>query len=109
MEQESGVSEMDRLAQKVIRRIATEVNPRRVFLFGSRANGHARPESDVDVLLLCDEKQDKRALQLRMHRLFPAPDFSLDVFVLTEDEFERQKGVSNTLAREVSERGVCCG
>lgn len=100
---------MDELAQRVVKRISTEVNPRRMFLFGSRANGHAHPESDVDILLLCAAGQNKRALQLQMHSLFPSPDFSLDVFVLTENEFESQKNVANTLAREVSERGVCCG
>ena len=99
---------MDKLAQRVIKKISTEVNPRRLFLFGSRAKGQASSESDVDVLLLCESGQNKRELQLKIHRLFPAPDFSLDAFVLTEDEFEKQKNVANTLAREVSENGFVC-
>ena len=35
-------------------RIAEEIAPRRIILFGSHARGDARPDSDVDLLVVTD-------------------------------------------------------
>lgn len=99
---------IDAVAGAVVRKIAAEVRPDKIYLFGSRASGTGGPESDVDVLLVCSGKESPREIRLKTHRLFSHPSFSLDVFVLSRDEFEAQKRVANTLAREASESGILC-
>ena len=99
---------MDDVVQRVVSTIAEAIKPKKIFLFGSRANGHSGPDSDIDLLLLCPDKDEKRRIRLATHKLFRHPEFSLDVFVLTPEEFEDQKRVANTLAREVSQTGVVC-
>lgn len=98
----------DPLVAKVVRRIARSVKPERVILFGSRASGQAGEDSDIDLVVVYSGSKTKREVQVGIHKLFPNPDFSMDVFVLTPEELESQKTVPNTLAREVSERGVIC-
>lgn len=98
----------DPLVERVVRRIARSVKPERVILFGSRATGDAREDSDIDLVVVYSGPKTKRQIQVGIHRLFPNPDFSMDVFVLSPEELESQKTIANTLAREVAERGVEC-
>ena len=70
---------MDDVVQRVVSTIAEAIRPKKIFLFGSRANGHSAPDSDIDLLLLCAGKHDKRRIRLEAHKLFRHPEFSLDV------------------------------
>ena len=99
---------LDPIAGRVVATIAAAVRPEKIYVFGSRASGTAGPESDVDVLLVYSGRESPRDIQLKTQRLFRKPAIPLDVFVLTPDEFESQKRVANTLAREVSETGILC-
>lgn len=98
----------DPLVERVVRRIARFAKPERVILFGSRASGQAREDSDIDLVVVYSGPKTARQVQVGIHKLFPNPDFSMDVFVLTPEELESQKSIPNTLAREASERGVVC-
>ena len=98
----------DPVARHVVETIAAHLHPEKVYLFGSRACEKATPDSDVDVLLICNGRESPRDIRLKAHRLFKKPTFSLDVFVQSSKQFEVQKRVANTLAREVAERGVLC-
>lgn len=99
---------MDDLVRSVVQTISKAIKPDKIFLFGSRATGNAERGSDIDLLVVYSGPKAKREVRLETHRLFERPEFSLDVFVLRPEEFEAQKKVANTLAREVSERGIVC-
>jgi len=105
-----GANEMidDPLVERVIKRIADAIHPEKIILFGSRATATARPDSDLDLLVICNEPASKREMQLAIRDLFPVQDFSMDVFVLTTDEFERQKKVVSTVGRTAFREGVVC-
>lgn len=94
--------------QNIIFRIVEAVQPMKVYLFGSRAKGIDRLDSDVDLLLIYNGPLSKRELKLRVYSLFDRSDFSFDVFVLSSDEMDSLKSVANTLAREVNETGILC-
>jgi uncharacterized protein len=99
---------MDSIVRDVVEKIAKSVKPDKVILFGSRASGHARPDSDIDLVVVYSGPKSKRDLQIGIHKLFRHPTFSMDLFVVTPEELEAQKTVANSLAREVAERGVVC-
>lgn len=99
---------VDETVEQIVRRIVEAIRPEKVFLFGSRVTGTPTSESDIDLLVLYRGAKTPREVQVDIHRLFERPRFSLDVFVLNPEDFETQKGVANTLAREVNERGLLC-
>ena len=98
----------DPLVEQVVNRIVERIHPLKIILFGSRATGKARRDSDLDLLIIYSGSKSKRDIKLDIQRLFRFRDFSMDLFVLTPDEFEPYRHVANTLAREASERGVVC-
>jgi predicted nucleotidyltransferase len=99
---------MDALVERVTKTIAEAIHPDKIILFGSRANGTATEESDIDLVVVYSGAKTKREVRLSVHRLFDHPDFALDLFVFSPEEMERQRIFANTIAREVSERGVVC-
>ncbi|NLB66152.1 MAG: nucleotidyltransferase domain-containing protein [Lentisphaerae bacterium] len=98
----------DPLVRLVVEKIAEAIRPTQIHVYGSRVTGGATLESDVDVLILLDGETSHRDIQLQVHRLFSSPAVALDVSVMGTGEFEEQRGIANTLAREVHENGVLC-
>jgi predicted nucleotidyltransferase len=96
----------EKILNNIVRRIAEAVHPQRIILFGSRVRDKFTPDSDYDLLIVYDGPYSKRELDLKIRKLFRPPEFSLDLFILTSAEMERDKHVANTLAREVNEKGV---
>lgn len=96
----------DPAVERVVKVIAEAVHPQKIILFGSRARGTARPDSDLDLVLIYAGERSKRQVKLDIHRLMQAESLPIDLFVLRPEEMLRQKHVANTLAREVAERGV---
>lgn len=61
--------------------IVAAYDPVRVILFGSQARGDAGPDSDVDLLVVFDEKVDRRERQVEIRRLLRDAPFAKDVLV----------------------------
>ena len=94
------------LVDTVVHRIADALHPKHVIVFGSQATGQAGAESGLDLVLVYEGSKSKREVRREVHELFEHPQFSLDVFVLTPEELETGRKIANTLAREISERGI---
>lgn len=91
----------------MIERIVEELNPLEIWLFGSRARGNARPESDWDLMaVLPDDAPDShldlveawRALRdLRLQRV--------EIFPVRKSDFEQAKAALGTLSQIVASEG----
>lgn len=89
-----GVTNAD--LRRFAERLRERLNAERVLLFGSRARGNARPDSDYDFLIVAPhfEGMSRRERPLGLHRLFyeavggRAP---IDLFCLTPAEFEEAR------------------
>lgn len=99
---------MDPIVQSVVSRIVEIVHPRQVILFGSRARGDARPDSDIDLLIVHDGPGAPRDVQLELRRRLPSPGLPLDLVVMSSHELATHRHVANSLAREAGETGVVC-
>jgi len=104
----SQLTNEDPLVAAVVNTIAEAIQPEKIILFGSRAKGVAGNKSDIDLLIIKDTATSKRDLKLRIRRLFSRQNFSMDLFVLTPDEFQRQQRVANTIARTALREGKVC-
>jgi len=85
----------DELLQEAVRRILQAGNPIKIVLFGSRARGEARPDSDLDLLIVeySTLPRHMRALPYRraLVGLFP----SKDIVVRTPQEVADWANVSS--------------
>jgi predicted nucleotidyltransferase len=99
---------MDALVKKVTQKIAKAIRPDKIILFGSRANGTANEKSDIDLVMVYSGQKTNRNIELEIEKLFLYRDFSMDVIVMRPEDLERKKRIANTLAREITERGVVC-
>ncbi|TSE24505.1 Nucleotidyltransferase domain protein [Tepidimonas sediminis] len=77
----------------------------RVILFGSHARGQARPDSDLDLLVVEPEVTDRHAEMARLAALLGRAHIPADVVVMSTAAFERQAGVVNTLAWRAQREG----
>jgi len=94
------------LLQTATERLVAEFQPEEIYLFGSRAWGVPRGDSDVDLMVIVphsDERpirRDQRA-QICLGRL----ELSADVLVRTRREVERVRNVEGSLTADVLRRG----
>jgi excisionase family DNA binding protein len=70
----------------IVGRIVRVVNPAKIVLFGSRARGDAREDSDYDLLVIVDAAKDRRALRIAIRRSFDDLAVAADVVVATVEE-----------------------
>lgn len=67
----------DAILDRMIRTIVDEVDPEQVILFGSRARGDARPDSDVDLLVIESKPfgagRSRHAEEVRLYRALAQP------------------------------------
>ncbi len=85
----------------------------RVILFGSRARGTARPDSDLDFLVIEPVVGDRFAEMFRLRQavegVFGDEVQAVDIIVTDEERFRRAKDTPNTLAFEAATEGRVYG
>ena len=81
--------------------------PRRVILFGSRARGDARPDSDIDLLVVVDDDTPAEKVTIKAgfesRRSYHG---STDVIPVREETFRRNSKIAGTLSRAATLDGV---
>ena len=99
----------DALLDRMIRTIVDEVAPEQVILFGSRARGDARPDSDIDLLVVESEpfgpSRSRNAEEMRIGRALPETPVARDILVYSRDELERWRGSLNHVAARALREG----
>ncbi len=83
------------LIQDMVKTIVREADPDTVILFGSRAQGVARPDSDVDLLIVEREpfsaQRSRRQETARLYLALRKLAVPKDLLLYSRDEFERLK------------------
>ena len=93
------------LLSKIVRRMCESGHPQKIYLFGSRARGDARPDSDLDLLVIEDSALPRYKRSARYRRaligVFPAKD----IVVWTPAEVAEWRNVPNAFINEAIREG----
>jgi predicted nucleotidyltransferase len=78
----------------------------RIYLFGSRATGLEREDSDFDILIVVDKEIGARKkFRLRgdiLYELFDF-DYAFDIIIKTESDFREEKEITGTLVHSIGQ------
>ena len=87
--------------------IAREFHPDKIVLFGSHASGKARPESDIDLLIVMPFKGSpfRQASLILTHVVHAIGVLPLDLLVRTNDQVQERIQLGDSFMREIIERG----
>ena len=92
---------------EIVRRLVEAVDPDRIILFGSRARGDARPDSDVDLLIEKDSQEPPGRRDVRAYRALMEVGVPADVLWYTPQEVVEWAGVkSHVVSRALREGKV---
>jgi predicted nucleotidyltransferase len=92
---------------EIVRRLVDEFDPDEIILFGSRAWGQPRPDSDYDLCVIVAENEE-RSLEhaVRAHSCLRGLGISKDVVVTTHARFDRFSRVPASLEAKIRNHGV---
>jgi uncharacterized protein len=90
----------------LVERIVAHLRPEEIWLFGSRAEGRARTDSDYDLLAVLPDDAPESALDLlKAWELTCGLGIPADLVTCTRSDFEEEKNDVGTLARAAYHRG----
>jgi excisionase family DNA binding protein len=78
----------------------------RVVLYGSRARGTARPDSDLDLLVVEEDPVSKPEERERLRRAIGNFSIPIDIRVMGETEFEETKNIIGGIAYPAHREGI---
>lgn len=104
----------DTLIRDMVSVAASECDPEAIILFGSHATGTAKPDSDVDLLVIrarpFDDGSDRRKEMVRIWRALARFPVAKDILLYSREEIERWRGSRNhIIARALKEGKVLYG
>ena len=95
----------DALVRDVVAQVVAEADPLRVVLFGSRAMGTARPDSDIDLLVVMPDGTERRRSAARIASRLPIYDVDVDLLVATPAVLARHADEPGFVYRTVLRSG----
>jgi predicted nucleotidyltransferase len=81
--------EQEEVLRQIVLRLTAQFAPRKILLYGSRATGTARSNSDYDLLIVWRDEDPPAARAATVRRALLDLKTPLDVAVVTPQEYER--------------------
>lgn len=97
---------IDPLVQEVSAQIAREFQPEKIIVFGSRVSGTARPDSDIDLLVVMPQVTHRRHTAVAMRKAVAACPVGKDIVVTTTERLAQRGAVPGTLEYIALHTGV---
>ena len=91
--------------EKIVRRLVDAIDPDCIILFGSRARGDARPDSDVDLLIIKDSDEPVYRRAQRAYRALSDLGVPKDIIWRTPAEVEEWSNVPTYVTTRAMDEG----
>ena len=93
------------LLDHAARVILESAEPKLIVLFGSRARGDSRQDSDIDLFVVMPDGSRIEAIDREIRRRLIDPNVSYDILVLTESEYRDKRREGWLLFIEIERDG----
>ena len=93
------------LIQEIVRKIVAAFNPRRIILFGSRARGKERADSDIDLFIEMETNLHPIKRRTQIRELFERQWWGMDLIVKTPEEVIRERNSLISLVPDIESEG----
>jgi len=93
------------LVRAAVERILRCCSPVRIILFGSRARGDHRPDSDLDLMVVLDRVEDHHAAIVDLRRALADLPVAKDIIVADQPQMERRRLVPGAIEGVVDREG----
>ncbi|MGB9775791.1 MAG: nucleotidyltransferase domain-containing protein [Anaerolineae bacterium] len=97
---------VEALIAETVRRIVEILHPQRVILFGSRARGEARPDSDIDLLVIARSSEPRYCRAVPLYGALSDIPIAMDIIVYTPEEVEEWSGVRQAFVTTALREGI---
>jgi predicted nucleotidyltransferase len=87
-------------------RMVQAAAPERIVLFGSYATGHASEESDVDFLVIANDRRPRPRRSTALYGLLRDYHIGKDILVYTPEEVEEYRGLRGSLVNQALSEGI---
>lgn len=101
----SDVGVDESLLQEIVRRVLSVARPDRIILFGSAATGKMTKDSDIDLLVLEEEPENRLQRSVELREALGDVGYPVDVIVMRTERFERTKKWIGGLAYPANKYG----
>jgi HEPN domain-containing protein/predicted nucleotidyltransferase len=96
----------DPVLDRMVSAIVEQVRPSRVILFGSRARGDSRPDSDYDLLVEFESELAYHEAVSTVHRAIRDLHAAVDVLVRRPGELEAQRDDPGRMDWDIAREGI---
>src|SRR5436190_22834120 len=95
----------ENVLNEIVHRLVESIDPDRIILFGSRARGDARPDSDVDLLIIKDSDEPPYRRAAPAYRALTGLAVPTDIIWRTAAEVEDWSAVRNYVTTRALSEG----
>ncbi len=89
----------------MVQRLVDRFDPEQIILFGSHARGTAKPDSDIDLLVIMPVSGSRRKKQIEMRVALHDIAVPKDIVVVTPEQVARQRDIVGTIIRPALREG----
>jgi predicted nucleotidyltransferase len=93
------------LLQEITDRVVENFAPEKIILFGSHASGAARPDSDIDLLVIMEAEGPPIQRAVEVKRICRPRFVAMDLLVKTPEEVTTQLQQGNFFLRQILTEG----
>jgi predicted nucleotidyltransferase len=96
---------MESQLQKAINVIVRVADPEKIILFGSRARGDYRDDSDYDLCVIKSNIEHRRRLAKKLYRYLYETGAAIDLIVETPEKFNELKNNPYMIYKAIKDNG----